>query len=156
MSMDTTGGPDRLSRILDEVEGRADASASPSPEAPPAPTSAGGSPLGGLGLDPNLLTSVLPSLLSALPKGTGAGKPTASPSSAPLDRHTALLCAVKPYLGARRQATAETVLRLCRIWDALNRAGISPAVLGNLLGGAASALSGDVSVASEEPSGEVT
>ncbi len=156
MSMDTDIRPptDRLSRILDEIEGKGDpASVSPPPaesaavaQAPPA--SGASNFLGGLAVDPALLSSVLPALLSALPKHDGGGSagvtdaaPAASkpavPERAPrLDRHTALLCAVKPYLGERRQATAENVLRLCRIWDALNRAGISPSLLSGLLGGA--------------------
>ena len=45
---------------------------------------------------------------------------------------TALLCAVKPYLSPQRREAAETVIRICRIWDALERSGIS---LTGLLGG---------------------
>ena len=48
-----------------------------------------------------------------------------------IDRHTALLCAVKPYLSPERQSAADTVIRLCRVWDALERSGIS---LSGLLG----------------------
>ncbi len=130
---------DRLARLLDEIEGA-------SPPTDPAPAEGLGGILGGLAANPALLSSILPALLSALPSGGGQGAsapvlpegntpapaPKPSPSS---DRHTALLCAVKPYLGARRQATAETVLRLCRVWDALNRAGITPSMLSGLLGG---------------------
>ncbi len=178
MSMDTGQASDRLTRILDEVEGQI-----PSPSAsdassegtqPAATLSEGdegetggggglGSLLGGLTADPTLLSSLLPALLSAFggtggnggngekggnggssEKGERSGQPTPPPSTAtsaalgrplPLDRHTALLLAVKPYLGERRQATADTVLRLCRVWDALSRAGITPAMLSGLLSG---------------------
>jgi hypothetical protein len=52
------------------------------------------------------------------------------------DRHTALLCAVKPYLSPARREAAETVIRLCRVWDALERSGISLSGVLNTLGGA--------------------
>lgn len=163
MSADNNGAADLLARILDEVEVEstpkpASAVADPAEThvkgasgngAPVTGASSGGSLLGGLAADPALLSSVLPALLSAFPQGggksasaeTGAGTGSAGGSSPPkgrpypLDRHTALLCAVKPYLGERRQATAETVLRLCRLWDALSRAGLSPSMLNGLLGG---------------------
>ena len=119
--MEQTKAADLLSRILDEVE--ADGASATGAEASrpaPAPPSAD-------------LLSLLPTLLSALPQGGG----TSAGAKHPTDRHTALLCAVKPYLGERRQATAETVIRLCRLWDALSRAGLSTAVLNGLLGGSA-------------------
>ncbi len=43
-----------------------------------------------------------------------------------LNRHTALLSAIKPYLSSDRQAATDTVIRLCRIWDTLEQSGISP------------------------------
>lgn len=52
-----------------------------------------------------------------------------------VDRHTALLCAVKPYLSDERQAAAETVIRLCRVWDALEKSGVSLSGILNSLGG---------------------
>jgi hypothetical protein len=55
-----------------------------------------------------------------------------------VDRHTALLCAIKPYLSPARRDAAETVIRLCRIWDALERSGISLTGLLGSLGGTAS------------------
>lgn len=60
------------------------------------------------------------------------GLPVARPSHAGMDRHTALLCAVKPYLNPQRRAAADTMIQLCRVWDALEKSGIS---LGSLLGG---------------------
>lgn len=56
----------------------------------------------------------------------------------PVDRHTALICAVKPYLGSERQAAADTILRLCRIWDALARSGVNLSGLLSTLGGGSS------------------
>lgn len=120
--MEQTNAADLLSRILDEVEADgASATVAEASKPASAPPSAD-------------LISLLPSILSALPQGNG---PSAG-AKHPTDRHTALLCAIKPYLGERRQATAETVLRLCRLWDALSRAGLSSAVLNGLLGGGAS------------------
>ncbi len=139
--MDQNPTPDLLSRLLDEAEGAsppaggAETVTADTPSTPP--ISPAGGLLGGLAADPALLSSVLPALLSAMPQGGGGGASRGKPQA--LDRHTALLCAVKPYLGERRQATAETVLKICRLWDALARAGISPATLTGLLGGGASA-----------------
>ena len=116
-SVDNKQASDMLARILDEVEG-----GTPSAQGEARPASA----------PPTAdLVTLLPTILSAFPKGDG---PSAG-AKHPTDRHTALLCAVKPYLGERRQATADTVIRLCRLWDALSRAGLSTAVLNGLLGG---------------------
>lgn len=146
-----------LNRLLDEAEGetataepaapppeeRGDTAPSPPPpdvpsEALPvtAPTSPPTvSPLAGLLSNPTLL-SALPTvlenigpLLGSVSGGTGSA-PTATRPHA-IDRHTALLCAVKPYLSPERQNAADTVIRLCRVWDALERSGIS---LSGLLG----------------------
>ncbi len=148
---------DLLDRLLDEAEqgpppsGTETSGASPSPPIPsagqmppPTLTGEGGGPmaslLGGLAANPALL-SALPAVLENIgPLLSGlraAGAPSgAARSSVPgarsLDRHTALLCAVKPYLGAERQAAAETVIRLCRVWDALEKSGVS---LSGLLAG---------------------
>jgi hypothetical protein len=54
---------------------------------------------------------------------------------------------VKPYLSPGRQEAAETVIRLCRVWDALERSGIS-------LSGILSGLGG--SVQGGKSDGEVT
>ena len=121
-----------LERILDEVE--ADAPSHPSTDTRPPvvePSSAedllsGGNPLG--------LLLRNPALLSALPVLGGLGGTGAAPSVVrphALDRHTALLCALKPYLSPHRRDTADTVIRLCRVWDALEKSGIS---LAGLLG----------------------
>ena len=128
VSVDQTNASDLLSRILDEVETHSSPAAPKAPQAPQA-SQAGAERPAAPPISPDLI-SLLPSILSALPQGgSGAGA-----KGHPVDRHTALLCAIKPYLGERRQATAETVLRLCRLWDALSRAGLSPAMLGGLLG----------------------
>lgn len=123
-----------LERILDEVE--ADAPSHPSTDTRPPvvePSSAedllsGGHPLGLLLRNPALL-SALPALLENLSPllgglgGTGAAPSVVRPHA--LDRHTALLCALKPYLSPHRRDTADTVIRLCRVWDALEKSGIS-------------------------------
>ena len=124
MNVDNKQASDMLARILDEVEGGASSAREESDRASVPPTAD--------------LVSLLPAILSALPQGGGPqGGGTSGAKGHPPDRHTALLCAVKPYLGERRQATADTVIRLCRLWDALSRAGLSTAVLNGLLGGSA-------------------
>lgn len=153
-----------LDRLLDEVEGDTNA-ANPSMVPPPsasevhtqavpadtAPASgnaipssgSGASLLGGLLANPALLSALptlaenLSPLLGSLSRGTGSAPTATRPHT--VDRHTALLCAVKPYLSPRRQDAAETVIRLCRIWDALERSGISLSGLLSNLGGAAPA-----------------
>ena len=138
-----------LNRLLDEVEGgeapgaapRSESRAEPSvPSSSPAEAvQSGGNPLGGLLANPALLAALpalaenLGPLMGSLSRGTGSPPAAARPH--PVDRHTALLCAVKPYLSERRQDAAETVIRLCRVWDALERSGIS---LSGLLSGAGS------------------
>ncbi len=142
-----------LERLLDEAEAAAGSSPSveavveadsssessrqpqqPSPSAPPA------SPapmLEALLSNPSLLTALpgllenLTPLLGGIRGGTsssaGNSGENRSAASVPhrLDRHTALLCALKPYLSPSRREAAETVIRLCRVWDALERSGIS-------------------------------
>jgi hypothetical protein len=89
----------------------------------------GGFPLGALLSNPALLSALptlaenLGPLLGGVTGGVGASPKATRPHT--IDRHTALLCAVKPYLSPQRQSAAETVIRLCRIWDALERSGIS-------------------------------
>lgn len=141
-----------LDRLLDEVEGDTNAANLPSAAPPPPSTSAvptqavpadtapasgnaipssggGASLLGGLLANPALLSALptlaenLSPLLGSLSRGTGSAPTATRPHT--VDRHTALLCAVKPYLSPRRREAAETVIRLCRIWDALERSGIS-------------------------------
>ena len=128
-----------LDRLLDEVEkGTADGSPpadvpTVAAASPPSPT-AGGNGLGSLLANPALLTALptlaenLAPLLGSLTgslTGGGVGRAASATRPHTVDRHTALLCAVKPYLSPRRQEAAETVIRLCRVWDALERSGIS-------------------------------
>ena len=136
-----------LERLLTEAEGGGGETPSPpavpSAPAPPtaqAPPSGGGtSPLGSLFANPALLAALptlaenIGPLLGSLSGGTGTAPTATRPH--PVDRHTALLCAVKPYLSPQRQDAAETVIRLCRIWDALERSGISLSGLLSGLGG---------------------
>ena len=132
-----------LDRLLDEAEAAAPPAAEPPPTPPPpvgqssgeTPPPPAGNPLGLLLQNPALL-SALPSLmenLSPLLSSLGGGAGTSPNATRPhsIDRHTALLCALKPYLSPHRRETAETVLRLCKVWDALERSGIS---LAGLLG----------------------
>ncbi len=103
----------------------------PLPNAPPTQPL-----LGGLLADPSVLAALpaligeLGPLLGGLTGGKSGSTSTqagtsGSASKRPPDRHTALLCAIKPYLSHERQASAETILRLARIWDALGRSGLS-------------------------------
>lgn len=132
-----------LERLLDEAE----APSPPPPAAPPphppsdgeASSQAPPNPLGSLLSDPAVLTALptlmenLSPLLGGLSRGTGSAPNASRPHT--VDRHTALLCAIKPYLSPHRQETAETVIRLCRVWDALERSGISLTGLLGTLGG---------------------
>ena len=135
-----------LDRILDEVESMPSPPPASSPPSPPRAGDMGA--LGGLLSNPALM-SALPTLLGNLSPflggGTGGGgspPPSDHGGSPPppmpavrghADRHTALLCAIKPYLSPARQESAETVIRLCRVWDSLERAGISlPGLLSSL------------------------
>jgi hypothetical protein len=140
-----------LERLLDEAEATNPPAAESPPTQPlPAGESSGetppplaGNPLGLLLQNPALL-SALPSLmenLSPLLSSLGGGAGTSPNATRPhsIDRHTALLCALKPYLSPHRRETAETVLRLCKVWDALERSGISlSSLLGSVGGGTAS------------------
>ena len=131
-----------LDRLLTEAEAAPPASAPLSPSPPPTGDTASGDtasgggdespaphPLGLLAPNPALLSAIptlmenLSPLLAGLKTGVGSAPNATRPHS--IDRHTALLCALKPYLSPHRRDTAETVLRLCRIWDALERSGIS-------------------------------
>ena len=98
-----------------------------------------GALLGGLASNPALLTAI-PTLMENLGpllggggigKNGGGGKGGSSkPLSHSPDRHTALLCAVKPYLGRERQEAAEKIIRLCRAWDALQKSGMTDLLRG--------------------------
>ena len=119
-----------LERLLDEVEADPTTSSSAPASVEASPSSpVGSSPLEMLLRNTSLL-SALPSLmenLAPLLEGLGGGTENTPRTTRPpaTDRHTALLCALKPYLSPRRRDTAETVIRLCRIWDALEKSGIS-------------------------------
>lgn len=71
---------------------------------------------------PQLMSSLGP-LMGGLGGGHGKGKPGGSSAHGKmhLDRHTALLCAVKPYLCAERQQMAEYLIGLCRMGDVLQK-----------------------------------
>ena len=141
-----------LDRLLTEAEAAPPASAPLSPSPPPTgdtasgdtasgdtasgDTASGGTdespaphPLGLLAQNPALLSAIptlmenLSPLLAGLKTGVGSAPNATRPHS--IDRHTALLCALKPYLSPERQTAADTVIRLCRMWDALERSGIS-------------------------------
>ena len=129
-----------LARLMDQVEGGA---SPPSPashtegERMPPPADEGAAfPLAGLLSNPALLSALpilmenLSPLMGNLSRGVGRAPTVTRPHA--VDRHTALLCALKPYLSPRRQEVAETVIRLCRVWDALEKSGIH---VGDLLGG---------------------
>ncbi len=133
---------DLLERLLDEAEGGTVASAvspdgqgvpSPEPSASPAgqifPPSGGAGPGAGEGSVPGASAASLLQTLGALgPLLGGGGKR----SGGIPDRHTALLCALKPYLSHERQQAADTLLRLSRIWDVLSQSGLS---MGGILNG---------------------
>ena len=135
----TGGGMNEvLERLLNEAEGANPPPPAPTPsppppssdgEQPPSPSDSGaGSPLAGLLSNPALLAALpavmenLSPLMGNLSRGVGSAPAATRPHT--VDRHTALLCAIKPYLSPRRQEAAETVIRLCRVWDALERSGI--------------------------------
>lgn len=62
--------------------------------------------------------------------GSGQSRPVGGKGGLSPDRHTALLCALKPYLGRERQQAAEYLISLCRVWGTLQSMGISlPALL---------------------------
>ncbi len=131
-----------LSRLLDQVESgeRVDTAAETTADtatsaATPMEKNPLGTLLGGAVSNPALL-SALPTLLENIgPLLAGGNAARAAGGDRHLDRHTALLCALKPYLGHERQEAVETVIRLCRVWDALERSGISLSGLLSSLGG---------------------
>ena len=112
------------------------------PPAQPHASPVAPSPLAALLSHPGLLqalpvlTENLAPLLGSLSKGIGSAPHATRPHG--VDRHTALLCAVKPYLSPARREAAEAVIRLCRVWDALDRAGIPLTGLWAGAGGGAS------------------
>ena len=163
-----------LGRLLDEAEAMGEgstlsaaaspaASAPPPSPQPPPPPAGGASPLAGLLAHPELLATLptlvenLGPLLGGLGKGGGVGSAPSATRPHPIDRHTALLCAVKPYLSPHRREAAETVIRLCRVWDALERSGISlTGLLGGIGGLSAPSASADASAPAPAADREVT
>lgn len=145
-----------LERLIDDAEqGTPPLDAMVGKVLPPqVPSSAAAGLLGGLLSNPALLSG-LPQLLSGLGSLSGGASPNgenknrddasaieADPKkgesqgvSAPVrtmppDRHTALLCALKPYLGAERRQAADYLISLCRVWGTLQSMGINlPALL---------------------------
>ncbi len=136
--------------IPSEVIGR---SAGPSSSAERSQDSPLGGILGNLLSNPALL-SALPQLLGVLSgtksasagekrpdsvEASAAGKavsPEKAPTAAfparhlPPDRHTALLCALKPYLGSERRQAVEYLINVCRVWGTLQSVGLTlPALL---------------------------
>ena len=149
---------DLLERLIAEAEQGQSHTPDILVERLPPESSGGGLPsggiLGGLLSSPALL-SALPQLmngLGGLSKGTvsaesteekdgnGGGSAAVSAKQSGYshpDRHTALLCALKPYLGSERQQAAEYLISLCRVWSTLQGMGINlPALLLSGQGGA--------------------
>lgn len=151
---------DLLDRLIGEAEQtQADSRAAEGKILPPETASSPSSPVGGLlgGLLSNpALLSALPQLISGLgalsggaPASEQGGEATAASASTPAtsdnktdkaastskhafppDRHTALLCAIKPYLGSQRRQAADYLISLCRVWGTLQSMGIDlPALL---------------------------
>lgn len=144
-----------LERLLDEAEG-APSSADelsggegPSPNQPQNPSPSGGSftpnggqengEAGGLGMSAASLFQTLGALGPLLGGGGGSNKR----SGGVPDRHTALLCALKPYLRHERREAVDTLLQLCRVWDVLSKSGISMGGILNSLNTIGGRMGGD-------------
>ncbi len=133
---------DVLDRLISqaEAEGTSDQEQPPTVETGNEPTSerVGQGGPDGLLANPALL-SALPQLMKlfsgnsgAKPSGSTGGGGVKSGRPIPIDRHTALLCALKPYLAAERRQAAEQLINLCRVWGTLQGMGVSlPALLGS-------------------------
>jgi hypothetical protein len=119
-SEQTGGLTSRLDELINEVVSEeTDETASPAVSAPQADLSG---LLGGLAANgewltmlPQLMKTVGPLLGGLGGHGGGFGK------GLHLDRHTALLCAIKPYLCAERQKAADQLIGLCKMGDALQK-----------------------------------
>lgn len=116
-------------------------------DAPPPSASSGQSEAVSAAASPLAAVLANPTVLSALPKllastrGEGASLPAHGKGGHP-DRHTALLCAIKPYLGRERQQTADQLISLCRLWDGLQSSGVLQ-MLPALMGGQGNASNGE-------------
>ena len=143
-----------LERLLDEAEG-APSSADelsggegPSPNQPQNPPPPGvpsggqengAGEAGGLGMSAASLFQTLGALGPLLGGGGGSNKR----SGGVPDRHTALLCALKPYLRHERREAVDTLLQLCRVWDVLSKSGISMGGILNSLNTIGGRMGGD-------------
>ena len=116
----------RLDELISEAMA-ADATDTATASPPPSPDLS--SLLGGLAGNPEFLAK-LPQLMSMLgpmlgglggTPGKSGGHPGGAHTGKSSDRHTALLCAVKPYLCAERQAAADQLIRLCQMGDLLQK-----------------------------------
>ena len=147
---------DLLDRLIRKAQEEVPNTPTDTPTSPPVSTDAqastpvGNGVLGGLLSNPAML-SALPKLMNSLgpllgsggqktqdlPTGgsTSQGSHSASNTSIPVDRHTALLCAIKPYLGKERQQAAEQMINLCRVLSTLQGMGISLPMLMSAFGG---------------------
>lgn len=153
----TSPPEDLLDRLIRKAQEEVPSTPTDTPPSTPvstdtkASTPVGNGVLGGLLSNPAML-SALPQLMSslgpllssggqktqALPTGGGStpkGTPTPPKTAIPIDRHTALLCAIKPYLGRERQQAAEQMINLCRVWSTLQGMGISLPMLLSAFGG---------------------
>ena len=102
--------------------------------------------LGGLMSNPALLQA-LPQLMSSWGQLSAVGRKSDGGDGArsvsvsahgghrDVDRHIALLCAIKPYLCKDRQQAAEYMIILCRMWNTLQSMGISLPMLTTALSG---------------------
>lgn len=103
-----------LDRLITEAEGSQ--TATPSALTPTASQPDTSNPLGSLLANPEIL-SKLPVIMNAANGFLSGGKPNSGGHGS--NHHTALLCALKPYLNSDRQRAAEYMINFLRISDAL-------------------------------------
>ena len=119
---ESMGGMSRLDELINEVVSAEEPQAG-SQAMSAAPTDASAL-LSGLMGNADWL-SVLPQLISTaaplLGSLGGSGGTNGSGRGLRMDRHTALLCAIKPYLCAERQKAADQLISLCKMGDALQK-----------------------------------
>ena len=102
-----------LDKLIDDAENTPNAS-----DASAASIQAdGANPLGALLSNPEIL-SKLPSIMSAVGSLSG-GMKSAGDTSKRGGQHTALLCALKPYLNPERRRAADSILNLLKIDEVL-------------------------------------
>ena len=120
---ESMGGISRLDELINEVMSAEESQGEvQAVSAVPADASALLSGLVGngdwLSVLPQLISTAAPLLGSFLGAGGTNG---ASGGGLRMDRHTALLCAIKPYLCAERQKAADQLIGLCKMGDALQK-----------------------------------